>query len=600
MRENLPVSDVERLVPSGEVLVSKTDINGTITYCNRIFSEISGYDYGEMLGHPHNLIRHPSMPEAVYADCWRTIKAGLPWRGLLKNRCKNGDYYWVDANITPWLEKGVKAGYVSLRYKATEIQIKEAEAAYRVMNAGGVAKQTHKPEPGYIIELQQRLARKIMALETYRLRSEEELRIGSDIMARINRVNDMQDASVRQLCLPAGHYSGDMLLVMRTPVNVLHLLLADAVGHGLPAAINVLPLSQTFYRMTEMGFEISRIVHELNDTINRYMPADRFVAATLISIDGRDNVIEVWNGGNPASVLLNSDGDIIKTWESRNLPLGILSPQEFSVVTEKFYFDDACQLFVYSDGLQEAESPEGVPFDDKQVHALLRSNPPATRFDALTTALNVHLAGGFAHDDISLAMVAVNPPFDRIAPSRRLGAQLPDGLDTGWRFSISLGANELKYIEVVPLFTKIITNINATKEHYSALFLILSELFNNALDHGVLGLDSSIKQGMDGFEKYFELRDARLRALQRGNIDLGIEKVLIDGMYAVKIRIADSGNGFDYAGLEDVDNHLSAQTQYGRGIALVKGLAYKIDFAQQGREVIVYYVCYNLNSQNAI
>lgn len=196
-----------------------------------------------------------------------------------------------------------------------------------------------------------------------------------------------------------------------------------------------------------------------------------------------------------------------------------------------------------------------------------------------------------AHDDRSLARVNLSPASDRVELVFHLSLPPLAGQDSDWRASISLGANELKYVEVVPLFTQIIARIQATRDHHSALFLILSELFNNALDHGVLQLDSMIKHGADGFEAFLQLRECRLSALDCGKIDIEIEKVVIEGADGVRIRVVDSGNGFDYSALQTDVAGPPEHAQYGRGVALVKSLAYKLEFAQRGNEVIVYYVC---------
>jgi anti-sigma regulatory factor (Ser/Thr protein kinase) len=155
-----------------------------------------------------------------------------------------------------------------------------------------------------------------------------------------------------------------------------------------------------------------------------------------------------------------------------------------------------------------------------------------------------------------------------------------------------LGANELKYLDVVPLLTQIIANIHVTREHHSSLFLILSELFNNALDHGVLQLDSGIKHGTDGFDAFLQQREMRMQALSSGKIGVEIERVLIDGKQAVKIRVADSGKGFDYAATRSGNGaDQLAQAQHGRGIALVKSLAHKLEYAGNGNDVAAYYIC---------
>jgi aerotaxis receptor len=136
MRTNLPVTNQECDYPDGEFIVSTTDTNGRITYANSIFIEISGFTAEEIIGAPHNLVRHPDMPRQAFEDLWRTLKKGLPWRGLVKNRCKNGDHYWVEANANPIWENGKISGYVSLRTKPTRAQVEAAEKLYRLMREG--------------------------------------------------------------------------------------------------------------------------------------------------------------------------------------------------------------------------------------------------------------------------------------------------------------------------------------------------------------------------------------------------------------------------------------------------------------------------------
>ena len=136
MRINMPVTGVERHLQEGEFIVSKTDLKGLITYVNRPFLEISGFTEEELIGKPHNLIRHPDMPPAAFADLWRTVKSGKPWRGMVKNRCKNGDHYWVMANANPFWKDGKIMGYMSLRTKPTRAQVDAAERLYRDIREG--------------------------------------------------------------------------------------------------------------------------------------------------------------------------------------------------------------------------------------------------------------------------------------------------------------------------------------------------------------------------------------------------------------------------------------------------------------------------------
>jgi aerotaxis receptor len=133
MRNNQPVTNREIEVLDDQAIVSKTDLNGNITYVNPYFTHISGFDEHELLGAPQNIVRHPDMPAEAFADLWTSIKEGTPWTGIVKNRCKSGDYYWVRANITPIRENGKTVGYMSVRVKAERHQIARAEQAYRAI-----------------------------------------------------------------------------------------------------------------------------------------------------------------------------------------------------------------------------------------------------------------------------------------------------------------------------------------------------------------------------------------------------------------------------------------------------------------------------------
>src|SRR5574343_191853 len=136
MRSNLPVTDREIALSPDTLIVSKTDLKGRITFINRDFLEISGFAESELIGEPHTVVRHPDMPVEAFADLWATLKEARPWTGLVKNRCKNGDYYWVLANATPVFENGQVAGYMSVRSMPSRYQVAAAENAYRMFREG--------------------------------------------------------------------------------------------------------------------------------------------------------------------------------------------------------------------------------------------------------------------------------------------------------------------------------------------------------------------------------------------------------------------------------------------------------------------------------
>ena len=135
MRINLPVVPQEFVFPTGETLVSTTDLQGRILYCNPMFVAVSGYQKDELLGQPHNMIRHPDMPEEAFRDMWETIAKGIPWSAPVKNRRKDGTFYWVMANVTPLMDGDQPVGYMSVRTEATREQITSADQLYAQMRA---------------------------------------------------------------------------------------------------------------------------------------------------------------------------------------------------------------------------------------------------------------------------------------------------------------------------------------------------------------------------------------------------------------------------------------------------------------------------------
>jgi aerotaxis receptor len=136
MKINLPVNDVETILPEGEFIYSRTDLKGVIVEANEAFARISGFTPEEMVGQSHNLVRHPDIPPEAFADLWRDIKEGRPWRGIVKNRRKDGGFYWVVANVSPVREDGRIVGYQSVRGRPTREEIAAAAAAYRRLREG--------------------------------------------------------------------------------------------------------------------------------------------------------------------------------------------------------------------------------------------------------------------------------------------------------------------------------------------------------------------------------------------------------------------------------------------------------------------------------
>lgn len=162
MRKNLPVTQLETIVPTGVFIYSRTDLKGQITEANQAFAEISGYTPAEMVGEPHNLIRHPDMPPEAFADMWTQLKAGRPWKGIVKNRRKDGGFYWVEANVSPVRENGKIIGYQSVRSRPSPEQIAAASTTYARILAGD---KSIRIENGHVFKNHAELVETLLSFE---------------------------------------------------------------------------------------------------------------------------------------------------------------------------------------------------------------------------------------------------------------------------------------------------------------------------------------------------------------------------------------------------------------------------------------------------
>lgn len=138
--KRMPVTGTEQVMPEGEQIISTTDLKGRITYVNQVFCDVSGFTESELLGKAHNIVRHPDVPVAAFENLWQAMKSDQPWRGIVKNRCKNGDHYWVDAYVTPLYDDGRKVGYQSVRTRPTTQMVNTAQHVYDLANTGKVAR----------------------------------------------------------------------------------------------------------------------------------------------------------------------------------------------------------------------------------------------------------------------------------------------------------------------------------------------------------------------------------------------------------------------------------------------------------------------------
>jgi DNA-binding response OmpR family regulator/anti-sigma regulatory factor (Ser/Thr protein kinase) len=437
-----------------------------------------------------------------------------------------------------------------------------------------------------MLNLQRELEARSAGLAAYRDAEEERNRMAEHVIRRLAK-NDVSDEAVlRHWTAPASLFSGDLVAAAHTPGGVLHVMLADGAGHGLAAALCALTVAQPFQRMTEKGYPLSTIVGEMNAKIREFLPIERFVATTVVSVDFKQQLIEIWNGGNPPLVVIGEDGAPLHTGRSLHLPLGVASDRLFNGEPELYHYTQPCQIVACSDGFFESAGWPPADSGARELAALLAANPAGSRFDALKAQCAPSQGGAAWADDVSMFMIACAPGEQGAPqPARPVSDRRANAGE--WHFHLRLSAEQLKTVDVVPLLHDLVSRLEGSFARNPKLFLVLSELVSNAVDHGVLKLDSTVKLEPDGFQRYLQLRQEVLSDLSGANVEVRIAAVQTGDAPKLKIQVRDTGAGFDYGRVLELPSDLASP--FGRGIPLVKRLCESVEYRGNGNEVEVLF-----------
>lgn len=374
--------------------------------------------------------------------------------------------------------------------------------------------------------------------------------------------------------VPSEVFSGDMVLARRTPAGGLHVLLADAVGHGLPAAINFLPLFFPFDGMSRKGCSLATMARELNRRVRNLLPSDRFIAATLVSVDSSGRRIEVWNGGNPPALLLDAQGAVVRRIDSMQMALGLNDDNPALFEPCRFACNGGEQLVICSDGIWENPAFSGAD-PALAMAALLAATKSGLRMEALIGAA---IDAGQT-DDLSAVVISAG----RQAPGRTVAAsERPRSV--GARLSLQFGPEALGQADVVESVIRVATSLGLA-ECFPAFAEVLGELFANALDYGVLALDGRNKhRSAEDNRAFREERQRRLEALTEGFVAIEAEPTFVTGQRVLRFDIADSGAGFDWK--HDAAFAPGPGAEVERGLARVRRMVVGLDFNSGGSEAI--------------
>ena len=255
------------------------------------------------------------------------------------------------------------------------------------------------------LRAEEQLRKGARLLQAYYDQTQSEQQLAIRLMEKQLHRKGLRDSRLRYNVIPAENFSGDIVAAARSPEGRMYALLADATGHGLPAAISVLPVLALFYRMTKQNCTVRELVLELNQQLRESIPVGRFVAASVACLDQENRIGEIWIGGTPEGYLLGPEGNLLARFPSVNLPLGIVDEAHLIELPLRFTWENNSQLLLCSDGLLEACAEDGSQFGSERLLQTAQRNAPEERFDAISNALQQHVANGPAQDDISLMLL---------------------------------------------------------------------------------------------------------------------------------------------------------------------------------------------------
>ncbi|MDH0801539.1 MULTISPECIES: fused response regulator/phosphatase [Pseudomonas] len=389
--------------------------------------------------------------------------------------------------------------------------------------------------------------------------------------------------NIRYLQSPYALFNGDLLLAAYTPSGDMHVLLGDFTGHGLPAAIGAMPLAEVFYGMTAKGYGLTQTLREMNAKLKRILPVDMFCCATLLCLSAQRRAVEVWNGGMPEGYVHEVATGRRTPLMSRHLPLGVLSAEAFDDSTEVWPMALGDRVFLLSDGVLDTADANDQLFGAERLQQVFAANrEPDRLFEDIEQALAAFR--GQARDDVSMVEITLQA-------GQPLRAAEPMYADSGqscpldWSVSFEFRAQTLRTYNPLPYLLQLLLEIHGLREQSGALYSVMAELYSNALEHGVLGLDSRLKRDAQGFAQYYRQRHERLAQLDSGYVRVHMQVVPTDKGGKLTLRLEDSGQGFDVE--QELARPLDIDRLSGRGLSLVRQLSSAVGWSDGGRTVYV-------------
>jgi len=382
------------------------------------------------------------------------------------------------------------------------------------------------------------------------------------------------------------------VLSARNPNGGLHILLADFTGHGLSAAIGVLPVADMFSVMTEKGFEPEKILKNINKKLHRLLPANMFMAACMLEIDNNVRSASVWNSGMPDVYLLDSEsGNIKRRIKSSHIPLGINEAIDNRLECVVLDIQSGDQFIMHTDGLTDEVDSSGIMFGVSRLERLMGEAGSAdTVFHEIVSEFDHFCADQELSDDVTLVSIPCGDNLMQTS-SREVAVNFEVNRHSkdGWRLMMELNGPNLRNVNPVQIVLDQYRNMGDLVVSVDRLKDILSALYENALNHGVLELPHAYSLSADKDDAYLAERNRRIDRLDYGFVRIELQKIDNQESSSLLIRLEDSGRGFDHVGvMSDIRNGANSLSKANKsGISIVSELCQSLHYQGKGNRVEV-------------
>lgn len=393
--------------------------------------------------------------------------------------------------------------------------------------------------------------------------------------------------NVTKYTSPMSMFNGDIALEAPAPSGGVYSLVGDFTGHGLAASIGTLPVTEIFYRLSAEQASIGLIAKTINRSLVELLPENMFFCACICYLDAAGKSLSIWAGGMNDVLRLHKPLGTIEHIPSEHMPLGILDKEEFDESPVLMDLVEGDYVYVYTDGINEATNADGQEFGLEGIKKVLVSGAA----DILTELIEtVHdYEDGSRNDDISAIEIRAG---ELLHVNKNSGEKVDvkqrfhHADSFPWRFTMRLEDQELSNTNIVDQIMVFVGGIQGIELHREKIFTIISELYSNALEHGVLGLDSKLKDSADGFEEYYRLRAERMKNIDGHFIELAFSFHKEESNF-VALTLTDSGQGFDFTSM--LKGFHENGEAHGRGLALLNSLCASMEYANEGKTVKVIY-----------